>query len=180
MPQIDLSNWAEFQVGELFEIVNGKGVTRAETARFPGDLIAVQSSAENNGVIGYLDRNYCESKDYAIVDEPCLTVARSGSVGYISYQPDSCVIGDSAKALIPHNKLSRESFLYMRAVLTQLRKRYSYGDKVTKERYAADVLMLPVTRFGNPNWEYMDNYMNDILKQAQRNLSILTLLSSSR
>lgn len=37
---------------------------------------------------------------YTILERAYLTVARSGSAGFVSFQPDGCVVGDSAKILL--------------------------------------------------------------------------------
>lgn len=67
-----------FKVGDLFYILNGKGITAEEIRSFKGSFPAVQSEAENNGILGYIDLSYCK-KNYTYELEPCLTVARSGT-----------------------------------------------------------------------------------------------------
>ncbi|WNF36601.1 restriction endonuclease subunit S [Bacillaceae bacterium IKA-2] len=89
----------------------------------PGGLFAVQSGAENNGCIGRIDKNYCIKKGYTYTDEPCLTVARTGSAGFVSYQHYGCVVGDSAKILLLKNKEKRSApiYLFLRTVLMELK-----------------------------------------------------------
>lgn len=41
---------------------------------------------------------------YIFTEEPCLTVARTGSAGFVAYQPFGCVVGDSAKILLLKNE----------------------------------------------------------------------------
>lgn len=50
--KIDMTNWANFIVDDLFEIINGKGITVEEIESNPGDFEAVQSGEGNNGVMG--------------------------------------------------------------------------------------------------------------------------------
>lgn len=170
---IDLDQWGEFTVGDLFEIHSGKGITRTEIALNPGDLPAIQSAVENNGCLGYISRAFCKSKGYTIIEEPSLTVARSGSVGFISYQPEPYVVGDSAKALVPRVELNENQFLYLKVILTALRANYSYGDKVTTPRYKAETIKLPVKDDGTPDWGYMDTYMGGVMEEVRVRLDLL-------
>ncbi len=36
---------------------------------------------------------------YTYTEKPCLTVARSGSAGFVSFQINGCAVGDSANIL---------------------------------------------------------------------------------
>ena len=49
--------------------------------------------------MGYIDLDYCLSKGYTVCLDPCLTVARTGSASFVSFQKEGCVVGDSAKIL---------------------------------------------------------------------------------
>ena len=82
---LNIDNWKEFKVSSVFTILNGKGITKEEIETNPGDLFAIQSGEENNGVIGKIDKNYCKQMNYIYTDKPCLTVARTGSAGFVSF-----------------------------------------------------------------------------------------------
>lgn len=47
MAKIDTSGWKEFLVGELFDVVKGTRLTKANM--IPGDIRFIGSSAMNNG-----------------------------------------------------------------------------------------------------------------------------------
>ena len=54
------NDWRPFQVQDIFEVLNGKGITKQEIGEHLGDLPAIQSGEKNNGVVGYIDQEYCE------------------------------------------------------------------------------------------------------------------------
>lgn len=170
MSKIDISNWKEFKVGDLFSIHNGKGVTKNEIYEHPGNVPAIQSGEENFGRIGYLDYDYCVAMKYTLSEGACLTVARSGSSGYVGYQEKQCVVGDSAKILEPRFESNKERLLFIRALLMVNKKKYAYTDKVTEEGYMNDVIPLPVTADETPDWQYMEEYMSRMLKQQSSNI----------
>lgn len=174
---LEINNWKSFKVGRILSILNGKGITNDEIEENPGTFNAVQSGEENNGVLGKIDLIYCKKKKYTISERPCLTVARSGSAGYVSFQPNGCVVGDSAKILLlPEKIASNGVYLFIQTLLTANRFKYAYGRKVTEEKYAEDEIKLPVlaeadgapvidnsNEFSDkgyiPDWQFMDDYI---------------------
>lgn len=109
---LDFSNWKPFKLSDVFCLYNGVGITKEEIECNPGDFVAVQSGEDNNGCIGKIDKAYCIDKGYKYTEEPCLTVARTGSAGFVAYQPFGCVVGDSAKILILKDKNAKSLLVY--------------------------------------------------------------------
>jgi len=177
---LDVGNWKSFLIGRFFTILNGKGITQEEISDNEGKMAAVQSGEENNGVMGYIDLNYCKNMDYTYTEKPCLTVARSGSAGFVSFQKDGCVVGDSAKILLlPDDVASIEVYLFMQSILSAIRFKYSYGRKVTEEKYLNDLIDLPIKRNSDgtplidsshkysdhgfiPDWQFMEKYVKSL------------------
>ena len=98
--KLNISDWKSFSAADIFFLYNGSGITKEEIEDNPGSFPAVQSGADNNGCIGYISKDYCKTMNYTYVEEPCLTVARTGSAGFVAFQPHGCVVGDSAKILL--------------------------------------------------------------------------------
>lgn len=177
---LNVSEWKPFQVGKLFTMLNGKGITQEEIADNEGDFIAVQSGEENNGVMGKIDLNYCKQMKYTYSEKLCLTVARSGSAGFVSFQANGCVVGDSAKILLLSDDIaSMEVYTFLQSVLTANRFKYTYGRKVTEDKYLNDLIDLPVlhnidgTPFIDdtkkysdegyvPDWQFMEDYIKSL------------------
>lgn len=157
---LDIYNWKDYKIADVLNIYNGKGITQEEIEENAGTLTVVQSGEENNGVLGYINLEYCKAMGYTYTTDMCLTVARSGSAGFVSYQPDGCVVGDSAKIL----KLKAEErateyiYLFIRTVLMANKYKYTYGRKVTENKYMNDVISLP-TKDNKPDWEFMERYI---------------------
>jgi len=179
-PVLNIESWKEFLLSSLLTIHNGKGITSEEIEDNPGDFNAVQSGEENNGVLGKIDKSYCISKGYTISEKPCLTVARSGSAGFVSFQSDGCVVGDSAKILLLDDDVANNYvYLFIQTILTANRFKYAYGRKVTEDKYSKEILRLPVKHNLDgsvfldttytyssegyvPDWEYMENYIKSL------------------
>lgn len=161
--KIDTSKWEQFKVGEIFNIFNGKGITKEEIEENLGSLEAVQSGEKENGVIGFISESYCREKKYTYSLNPCLAVARTGSAGFVSFHPHGCVVGDSAKILQFRDGIKPiENYLYLQAILTACRFKYTYGRKVTTELYLDETISLPSTEQGEPDWQFMENYIKSL------------------
>lgn len=182
---LDTSTWKEFRIEKIFDIINGKGITTTEIEENPGELVAVQSSESQNGCMGYINKGYCIDMNYKMTDKPCLTVARTGSVAFVSYQPNGCVVGDSAKILLlkDRDKISNGVMLFLKTILTLLRERYNFARKVTEDIYGTDIIKLPVENTGgkaviDENYKYSDDgyvpdyqFMEDFIKSLNGDVS---------
>ena len=152
-----------FNVGDIFFITNGKGITRQEIKDHPGELAAIQSAATNNGIMGFIDEDYCRERNYSFTLEPCLTVARTGSSGYVTFQEHGCCVGDSAKLLLlKGKKKTKNIYLYLRTILMANKYRYTFARKVTEENYLNDIIELPINEDDEIDYEYMENYIMQI------------------
>lgn len=177
---LDISEWKDFSVASILKIYNGKGITKEEIAENEGNFIVVQSGETNNGVIGKIDKLYCYSVGYTLSEKPCLTVARSGSAGFVSFQSEGCVVGDSAKILLLDDDLANiYVYMFLQTILTANRFKYAYGRKVTESKYMNDTIKLPIQhnkdgmpyidvtkRFSErgyvPDWTFMENYIKTL------------------
>lgn len=61
---LDIENWKQFKLGKVLSIKNGSGITKAEISQYEGDFPAVQSGESNNGILGYIDLDYCKEMPY--------------------------------------------------------------------------------------------------------------------
>ena len=160
--KVDMTNWVNFTVADLFEIINGKGITTEEIENNPGNFEAVQSGEGNNGVMGCISKSYCRNKGYSYCEEACLTVARSGTSGYVSFHENGCVVGDSAKILLLREQKAKSTkvYLFLQTLLSANRFKYTYGRKVTEDLYSKTIIKLPITADGKPDWQWMESYVD--------------------
>ncbi len=161
--KLEPQTWEEFKLSKIMDIYNGKGITQEEIEDNPGTFPVVQSGEDNNGILGYINFEYCIDMGYTVSKEACLTVARSGSAGFVSYQAKGCVVGDSAKILKLKNKerSSEGIYLFIKTLLMANKYKYTYGRKVTKEKYSEEILRLPVKN-GLPDWDYMEEFIRSL------------------
>jgi hypothetical protein len=150
----DPQKWSEFELGDLFELVKGRRLTKA--ARVPGTVRFVGASEKNNGITDLADVA-------PMFDSGCLTVVYNGnSVGYAFYQDAPFFASDDVNVLSPRATVSRWALLFVATVIRHQRSRFTYGYKWTLERMKSTSIRLPATVEDTPDWDYMAEVMRGL------------------
>ncbi|MFI3241444.1 MAG: restriction endonuclease subunit S [Alphaproteobacteria bacterium] len=150
---LDVFNWKEFRIGELFLIKNG--IKYPAEVREKGAFPLVSTSANNNGITDYvINRNGLYKN--------LLTVAYSGSVGATFYHEDDVFVGETVFALLPKFILNKEIGMFLSTILTYHNQKYNYGRKIVGSKYINDIIKLPADKKGSPDWKYMENYIKSL------------------
>ena len=163
MTQIDTSNWGKFKVGELFDCETTKGIA-SKSDLVEGNIPYVTRSAENNGKSGY-----CGNAD-RIVKGNCITIGAEGFTAF--YQENDFVAGNKVYAL-RHKNLNNVNALYICTVLNKLSCLYSFNNARILDKIKQEVISLPIDNNGEPDWQYMEDYMKEITKFAAKRVEKL-------
>lgn len=141
------AGWAEFKLGDLFEIKKGRRVTKAN--RRPGGTRFIGASERNNGVTDMVDLQ-------PLHEAGCLTVPYNGaSVGCTFYQDRPFFASDDVNVLVAYAPADKLALLFVAAVIRHGRGRFTYGYKWTLERMKLSTVRLPATTEGRPDWSEM-------------------------
>lgn len=162
---IETSGWKEFRIGELFDIVKGTRLTKANM--IPGDIRFIGSSAMNNGCTAMVGNT--ENMHPANT----ITVCYNGSVGETFYQDQPFLASDDVNVLYPKFDMTKEIALFIAPLIKSVSARYNYVDKWKQEDMIADAIELPVEASGKPDWAYMDEYMRTIMDNMESDLSAM-------
>ena len=156
---VDVSEWKEFRIGELFDVVKGTRLTKANM--IPGDIRFIGSSAMNNGCTAMVGNT--ENMHPANT----ITVCYNGSVGETFYQDQPFLASDDVNVLYPKFNMTKEIALFIAPLIKSVSARYNYVDKWKQEDMIADVIKLPVDASGKPDWAYMDAYMQGVMQKSE-------------
>ena len=129
-----------------------------------GNIPYVTRSAENNGKSGY-----CGNAD-RIVKGNCITIGAEGFTAF--YQENDFVAGNKVYAL-RHRNLNNVNALYICTVLNKLSCLYSFNNARILDKIKQEVISLPIDNNGEPDWQYMENYMKEITKLAVKKVEKL-------
>ncbi len=165
---IDVSGWGEFRVGDLFDV--SRPIARSSQKYKKGDMAFVASGCFNNGVTDYL-----EPKDENDYDEGnCLTV--SPVDGYTFYQKDRFLGrgGAGSSIIILRNDMLNElRGKYLSTVIRFACKAWDYANMGNKDKLADTMVSLPIDANGEPDWQYMENYMRSIMDKSEKTIEDL-------
>lgn len=165
---VDVMTWKEFVIGDLFDVVKGTRLTKANMKQ--GETRFIGSSAMNNGITAHISNNE------RVHPANTLTVCYNGSIGETFYQDEPFWASDDVNVLYPKFDMTRDIALFIAPILKRVSERYMYTDKWKKETMETDSIKLPVDASGEPNWAYMDSFMSQVMTESE---AIIDELSSA-
>lgn len=160
---IDTSTWKEFRVGELFSCETTLGIPSKNNLE-DGDINYITRSATDNGFSGT-----CGNEDHRNKGN-CITIGAEGFVAF--WQSDDFVAGNKVYTL-RHPNMNEINGLFVCSALNALSDRYSFADARVLDKIKIEIIKLPVTSDGQPDWDYMESYMCRIEEKAEKNLEAL-------
>lgn len=161
--------WAEFRIGELFEV--SRPSARNKDNYQEGDVPFVASGSVNNGVM-----KLCVPLDNEQLDKGgCITV--SPVDGSTFFQPmDFLGRGGAGSSILMLRctdlNLYRGQFLAL--MIEQTCSKYTYGHMGNKDSIKHERIILPVNNLGEPDYAYMEQYAkNMMIRKYKQYLSFL-------
>lgn len=174
---IDMSNWKEFRIGDLFDIHPTKAYKMNNAQLLDnGNNPVVVNSAYNNGIGGYSKQNPTEKGNM-------VTFSDTVDANTIFYQPKDFVGYPHVQGLYPQtyeDKWNEYTYLFLVSVFrkTTTTKGFDYGNKFRRDIAMELTVKLPATDDGQPDWAYMKSFMKQIIKETERNLENLNKVIS--
>lgn len=149
---LDVTEWKEYRLGQLFDFQKGKRLVKADM--IPGKVNYIAAISNNNGV-----RERIEAQQ--VWEANCITVNYNGSVGEAFYQGEPFFASDDVNVLYAKNHwtLNKYIALFMITIIKANRYRFGYGRKWTLEKMKDTIIRLPGKRDGTPDFEYMEQYI---------------------
>ena len=166
--KIDVKNWKEFLLGGddgLFNIVKGTRLTKANMKE--GNINFIGSSAINNGVTNHI------SNSERVHPANLITVSYNGSIGEAFYQDEPFWASDDVNVFYPKFEQNFEIAMFLIPLIRKVGEKYKFVDKWKLEDMCNDKIKLPVNKNGEPDWEYIENYMKHIMQDTQLKLDKL-------
>jgi len=175
--KINTSKWKTFKFGGeegIFIIKNGYYNKKPEHTE-KGDIPFIGASMMNNGVTDYysifdIENNHKDSKsaehtlEKKIFSGNCITIANNGvGVGSAFYQKNNFTCTHDINILYLKNKeMNKYIALFICTLIRKEKYRWAYGRKWRPIRMPDSEIKLPVTKDGNPDWDFMENYIKSL------------------
>ncbi|MBI2458955.1 MAG: restriction endonuclease subunit S [Parcubacteria group bacterium] len=147
------NEFKEFDLSKLFNVrKTKKSFTRDEICS--GEYLYITASNKNNGVVCTSDK-YVENGNVITID--------GATDGKAFYQENRFSSSGDPNILEPINFiLNKYIALFFTSILNMQTFRYSFGRKRSRTRIMQEKIFLPVNKKGEPNFEFMENYIKSL------------------
>jgi hypothetical protein len=152
MITLNEKHWAQFRIGDLFEITAGKQLNKRymKTGKTP----FIGASDRNNGITAYISNTNCSRA------ENVLGVNWNGSVVENFYHPYEAIFSGDVKILKLKNRDGNKYiYLFLKSEILKQKEKYSYGYKFNQTRMKQQKILLPIDNNNDPDWQFMADYM---------------------
>lgn len=179
---IDTSKWGEFRVGDLLKMekqielspIDAYNNNISNEIKFP----FYGQSSENNGIIDY----YYLGEE--LLNNPnsnhCIMIHSNTHLAYYVNTPFYLKDGHGATTIFTNEHFTELSTYYVISVFNRtMLNKFDYDMKATKEKLNDLIIKLPITSMGEPDWKYMEDYMKNIMNEAENTIKTLTISYSS-
>jgi hypothetical protein len=170
--ELSLKNkeWKEFLFPEIFDIKKGFYNKKPDNSG-KGKIPFLGATASNNGVTEFYTNKEIEdnSKIGYGKNEPlsrkifkgnCIAVTNNGSVGYAFYQKIDFTCSHDVNPLYLKNYLLNDYLAkFLMATIEQQKVCFEYARKWRPVRMVKSKILLPINPQGEPDYEFMENYM---------------------
>lgn len=172
---LNLDEWKEFILENLFDIKKGKRLTSADQEEGTNNYIGAIDS--NNGVANHIGQKPIHSGN-------TISLSYNGSVGEAFYQPEPYWATDDVNALYScYEGFNKYIGLFLVAVIRKEKYKFSYGRKWTLENMKKTKINLPIQHNKDgtifidsskkysddgyvPDWKFMESYIKSLHYKA--------------
>lgn len=149
--------WESFYLEEIFTIK--KGNQNKMNTLEAGTIPLVSAKKSNNAYKDFITPN-----NKALFAGNCITINNDGDggAGLAFYQPYTMALDSHCTALFPLEDISEDAMLFISRCLTMQNEQFGHGHALSNNRMKTFQFMLPVDKVGNPDYEYMEQYIRNL------------------
>lgn len=155
---LELEKWKEFDFNAIFDFKRGKRLITLD--QIDGDIAYISSTKTNNGI-----DNYISPPDYMTIYNNVMTINNSGSVGYVFFHTYDFVCSDHCTVISIKDKsikLNEFIAIFLKPIIESLKPKYNFAREISDYRLNKERISLPADRKGNPDWDYMVEYIKSL------------------
>jgi HYPOTHETICAL restriction enzyme bgcI subunit alpha len=150
--KLDFTEWAEFKLGDIFEIKKSKNISFIDVTK-GNELNYISRTTYNNGV-------QCRVKDNDFNKCKAQCISIGGESANIFYQDKEFITGNNITLLYNKN-MNKYSGLFIVSVLSKEKYKYSYGRAFNKEHIENTIVLLP-SKSNIPDWKFMEEFIKTL------------------
>lgn len=165
--KIETEKWERFNLYDtrLFKIESGTKLDKSKMSDINPEINFVGRSSVNNGITRKVDR----IEGLEPYEKGCLTLSLGGEyLGSCFVQSESFYTSQNVNVLIPTWDMPHYCKIFIcAAVFKESRLKYkAFVDELNRHVKTDFSIPLPITENGDPDWDYMEQYMKSIYKHV--------------
>ena len=153
--KFDVEKWKEFKLIDIFPDYD-RGQRLKKVDRVMGDLPLITAGQFNNGIAQYVKQTKTNK-----LFENCITIDMFGNC---FYQDGKFICDDNVIAI--KNIKSKFIGLFLASVFNRYIN-FNFKKQFRLKHLINIKIKLPVNEKREPNWEYMENYINNLHKKIE-------------
>ncbi|MER0102525.1 restriction endonuclease subunit S [Corynebacterium sp. KPL2734] len=174
MSVIDTSGWGDFVIEEVFDIHSTiSGIDKNKLNHAVGDIPYITRSEDNNAITQYVTED--QDSRYQLEKGGVITVGLDTQT--VHYQPNAFFTGQNVHT-VDHPRFNECVALFVVPCIKAVLRKYDWANGATLGRIRKEVIKLPITSTGEPDWQYMEDVMRDELKKQESKLDSLIALNA--
>lgn len=176
---VDIHTWKRFHLYDdgLFDIDMGTKLDRVKMTQIKPEINFVGRANTNNGITGRVDR----IADVQPYDAGNLTLSLGGEyLGSCFIQPDAFYTSQNVVVLMPKWDMPFSVKQFVATMIFRESRTYykAFIDELNRHVKTDFSFFLPVKSDGNPDWDYMENYMSEMMETTSARLDVLAEVAS--
>lgn len=171
-------NFGTFRLEQFFDVSVTKGDIKPGKNVEDGDVPFVSANDTNNGIAAYIDK----AGDGKAVQFQGNKIT-IGLFCTAFYQPDSFFAAAHGRlfVLTPKFRLTELVGNFITTIInTRYKDQYNYNNFLTATKIKDLEILLPIDSQGEPDWQYMEGYMKEIMDDCEKELDELLRLEEDK
>jgi hypothetical protein len=149
---IDMSDWKEFSFIDKklwTKITHGKRLI--ESDRINGEIPYYSASEYNNSMTDSINNPL-------FTEQNCIVYSTFGTAFWAEGE---FTASDEVYAFY-NSKLNKYNALFITTIMRQNQYKFKFGRKAFSNKFENEIIMLPVDKNNEPDWQYMENYIKSL------------------
>lgn len=169
MSKVCINTWKKFKLKDLgFSVFHG--CRQKQTDRTEGNIPLLTAGKENQGVATYIGNPLCSYKDPITVD----------MFGNCFYHKGVYSGDDNIYFFINENLNDLIKIFIVSIINKENSIKYSFKSQFRQPQADALTVILPLKRNNEPDWGYMESYMENIMQDSEKKIENLQTIDKQK
>jgi type I restriction enzyme M protein len=147
--KLNTDKWKTFFYKDILEITRGQRLIKND--REEGRLPYFSASEINNGCTDFISNPL-------FIEKNAIIYTTFGDAYYVETE----FTASDEISIFKNKNLNKYNALFIATVIQQNKYKYAFGRKAFKNKFIKDKINLPVTPQGEPDWQFMENYIKSL------------------